>query len=109
MAYTIQTIVDMARKPLNDDDKVRASDATCLGYAIAALHLGINKRPDLFFGQFSALPDISALALTSNFPVDDMIAPAIADYITARVESGNDEAVLTERATMFFNLFKGGL
>lgn len=109
MAYTLQQVVDVARHPLNDDDKTRAPDATCLVYARAALHLLLNKRPDLYYGQFTSLPDISALALTSNFPVDDMLAPAVADYITARVESGNDEAVLTERATMFFGLFKAGL
>lgn len=109
MAYTIQTIVDIARKALNDDDKSRTSDATGLVYAKAGLHLLLNKRPDLFFGQYLVLPDISALTLSSTFPLDDMIAPPLADYITARAESGNDEAVLTERATMFFGLFKAGL
>lgn len=99
----------MARHPLNDDAKVRAPDATCLVYVKAALHLLLNKRPDLFFGQFTALPDIPALVVGSNFPVDDTYATAVADYIVARVESGNDEAVLAERAAMFFNLFKGGL
>ena len=109
MAYTLQQIVDIGRKPLNDDDKDRVTDATGLVYAQSGLQLLLNKRPDLYYGQFTSLPDISAMTLSSNFPLDDMIAPALADYITARAESGNDEAVLTERASMFFNLFKGGL
>ena len=87
-------------------DKLRVSDTTMLVYARQALLLLLSKRPDLFFGKFSALPDLSALGLTDSVPVNDMLSTAIADYITARSETGNDESVVEQRAVMFFGLFK---
>ena len=107
MSYTIQQVVDIGRVPLNDAAKTRVTDATMLIYGKQAIHLLLSKRPDLFFGRFLALPDISALVLASAFPVDDIIAPAVADYMTARAESANDESIVEERASMFFQLFKG--
>jgi len=107
MSYTLQAVVDMGRIPLNDDDKARMTDAMGLTFAKQGLQMVLSKRPDLFFGQYLALPDISALALGSSFPVDDIIAPAVADYITARAESRNDESIIEQRATMFYQLFKG--
>lgn len=107
MAYTMQQVIDIGRVPLNDAAKTRVSDATMLIYGRQAIHLLLSKRPDLFFGQFLALPNISALALGSNFPVDDIIAPAVADYMTARAESANDQSIVEERAAMFYQLFKG--
>ena len=107
MAYTMQTVINIARVPLNDAAKTRVTDATMLIYGRTAIQLLLSKRPDLFFGRFLALPDISALALGDAFPVDDIIAPAVADYMTARAESGNDESIVEERAAMFYQLFKG--
>lgn len=99
----------MGRIPLNDDDKARISDATALTFAMQGLQMLTQKRADLFIGQFLAMPDISALALGDVFPVDDNIAPAIADYITARAETRNDESIIEQRATMFFQLVRGQL
>ena len=104
----MQQVVDMGRIPLNDDDGQRVSDQTMLTYARNAIHLLLARRSDLFFGMFTAMPSISTLALTDAFPLDDMVAPAVADYCTARAESGNDESVIEQRATMFFSLFKEG-
>ncbi len=97
----------MGRIPLNDADKQRMPDSQGLTFARNALHLLRSKRPDLFFGMFLNMPDISALALGDPFPIDDSIAPAVADYVTARAESGNDESVIEQRASMFFELFRG--
>lgn len=105
MAYTMQQVVDKGRIPLNDADKARYSDLQLLGFAIDALLLLLNTRPDLFFGQFTSLPTITAL--TNGFPLPDTLAPAVADYVTARAESMNDESVLEQRAAAFFALFKG--
>ncbi|OGT02160.1 MAG: hypothetical protein A2143_00760 [Gallionellales bacterium RBG_16_57_15] len=107
MSYIVQNVLDKARIPLNDADKARASDTTLLSFFNDAVLLLRNKRPDIFMGQFLSLPE--NLAVGEVFPLPSEFVPPVADYITARVESGNDEAVLTERATMFFNLFKGGL
>lgn len=109
MAYTMQQVVDMGRIPLNDDAKTRMSDATGLTFAKQALQMLVIKRPDLFFGQYLAMPDISALVLGSNFPVEDRIAPAVADFITAKAETANDESIVEQRATMFFQLVRGQL
>ena len=106
MAYTMQQVVDGGREPLNDSDKVRYSDTTLLKFARNALHLLLSKRPDLFYGQFTALPAIATLALADPFPLDDGIAPAVSDYVTARAECSNDESVVEQRASLFFQLFR---
>ena len=105
--YTMQQIADKARIPLNDAAKVRKTDPQLLSYAVDALYLVLQKRPDLFIGQFTGLPDFSALILASPFPLDNAYASAVADYVTARCETENDEAVVEQRANLFFNLFKG--
>jgi len=102
----MQQVVDSGRYPLNDADKVRYTDTDLLVFARAALHLLLSKRPDLFFGRFTALPSISTLALGDSFPLDDSMEPAVADYITARAESVNDESVVDQRAALFFGLFR---
>lgn len=103
----MQQVIDIGRIPINDESKSRMTDATGLVFAKQGLHMLMSKRADLFFGKYLALPDISALTLASSFPVDDIIAPAIADYITARAETVNDESIIEQRATVFFGLFKG--
>lgn len=103
MAFTMQQVVDRARIPLNDADKVRYSDADLLGYANDAVKVLRRDRPDLFFGQFEALPGDKVLG--DNLPVDDEYFPAVCDYVTARAETKDDEAALQTRATLFFNLF----
>lgn len=111
MAFTMQELVDKARKPLNDKDKDRFSDADAtlfndlLGYANDALLLLRNKRPDLFIGSFSALPE--KLAIGATFPLPAEYVPPVVDYIVARAESHDDEHVISERAAAFFQLAAG--
>lgn len=107
-SYTMQQVVDMGRIPLNDDNKSRITDAVALTFARNAILMLLQRRPDLFYGRFLALPTIATLALTDTFPVDDTIAPAVADFITARSETRNDEAIVEQRAALFFSLFKEG-
>jgi len=109
MSYTMQKVVDKARIPINDVDKVRKTDADMLSYAIDALYMLQQRRPDLMFGLYLTLPDFTALALTSPFPLDNAYATAVADYVTARTETENDESVVEQRANLFFGLFKGQL
>lgn len=103
MAYTMQNVVDRARVPLNDDDKDRYSDDELLAYANDAVKVLRRERPDMFFGQFSALPGDKTLV--QNLPLDDEYFPAVCDYVTARAESKDDEAALQTRAAAFFSLF----
>lgn len=107
MAFTVQEVIDMGRIPLNDANKTRMSDATALVFFKQAMLMLQSKRPDMFFGRFLAMPDVSAMTLATVFPVEDIIAPAVADYITARAESGNDESIVEQRAQLFLQLFKG--
>jgi hypothetical protein len=101
---TMQNVVDIARIPLNDVDKVRYTDPELLGHANGALRLLRLKRPDIFFGQYSTAYADKALGAT--FPIDDMYIQAVADYATARCHAKEDEATMLEKASSFFALFK---
>lgn len=107
MSFTMQEVVDKGRFPINDDAKARFTDADLLAFANDAMLLLRNKRPDLFFGQFLTLATTEKLALGATFPLPGEYVPAVADYITARGETRNDESVLTERAAMFMKLLGG--
>lgn len=101
----MQNIVDRGRVPLNDDGKVRFTDPQLLSFGVDGIYVLRQKRPDLFFGQFAALP--RELAVGDPFPLPEEYAPAVQDYITARAETRNSEADLEQRASAFFALFKG--
>ena len=105
MSYVMQDVIDIARQPLNDSSKTRYSDAVLLSYAISALLMLRNKRPDLFFGSFDSLPAMTNLTVSSNLPIDDEYAQPVADYVTARASSHDDDHVVSERAKLFFELF----
>ena len=97
MAFTVQQVIDRARVPLNDAAKTRYSDAEMTVYANDAYYLLRRYRSDLFLGQWTTLP--STLALDDEFPsVNIMYLPSIADYVTARAEFKDDEAVIAQRA-----------
>lgn len=104
MAYTMRQVVDRARIPLNDASKTRYSDDDLLGYANAAVKELQRERPDLFFGQFSALPGDKLIG--ENLPIDDRYMQPIADYVAARAELVDDEAAMQTKAGSFFALFK---
>lgn len=109
MSFTFQEVVDRARVPLNDVDKVRYPDSELLNYGIDAYLLLRRYRPDLFLSAWT-LPTWSALALGSTFPAGpDEYFPIIADYITARAEFKDDEHSVAQRAQAFYALFTGGI
>jgi hypothetical protein len=83
MASTYQSIVDLARTPLNDDDKVRYTDATLLLYANHGILQILKRRPDLFVGQFGSLPAGDA-TLDDTFSLPAGYIQTLADYVTAR-------------------------
>lgn len=107
MAYTVQQLIDKARLPLNDADKVRLTDVELLGYANDAFLRIRKKRPDLFLGMWNILP--SELAVTDYFPVTDEYVPIVADYITGRAEMKDDEHVNSARAAEFVKMFVDSL
>ncbi|MEO9231625.1 MAG: hypothetical protein ABI216_22105 [Devosia sp.] len=104
MAFTYQSVVDLARIPLNDDDKARYSDSKLLSFANQGVLAFAKRRPDEFIGQFNSLPTGEAL-LADLLPVDVGYVQTIADYITARAEMTDDEHADSGRAVLFSNLF----
>lgn len=104
MAFTYRSVIDLARIPLNDDDKARYSDSTLLSFANQGMLTFSKRRPDEFIGQFSALPNGEA-ALNDPLPIDVGYVQTIADYVTARAEMTDDEHADSGRAVLFSNLF----
>ena len=107
MAVTYQQVCDLGRLPLNDDDKDRYTDAQLLLYAQTGIALLIDKRPDLFFGDYAALPDPFDDVIGDNIPIDVRYKQALADYVTAGAETHDDENILAQRAQLFFQLAAG--
>src|SRR3990172_618823 len=111
MSFTMQDLVDKAKKQFNEIEKDRFSDGVAtlfndlLGYANDAILLLRNKRPDLFIGSFAALPE--KLSIGATFPLPAEYVIPVVDYVVARAELHDDEHVLSERATVFFQLANG--
>ncbi|SHL42766.1 hypothetical protein SAMN05216428_102373 [Nitrosospira sp. Nsp11] len=104
MAFTYQSVVDLARIPLNDADGARYTDETLLAFVNHGLLVVVKRRPDLFVGNFSNLPT-GEKTLTDAFPLPAEYIQLIADYVTFRAESADDEHVNSGRAAAFANLF----
>lgn len=100
---TLQTVVDLAREPLNDADKDRYTDAQLLVHAIHGLLTAYRNRYDLFMGG-GTIPTL-AMTLASTFPLPDEYLQVIADYVTARAESRDDEHVNSGRMAGFATVF----
>lgn len=108
---TLQDVMDLARQPMNDakdaggsDAQCRTSDATLLKYTIQALLHAFRMRGDLFVGSYLNPPSL-AWTKTQTFPLADEYIEPISDYVTARVESNDDEFVSNSRAAAFYALF----
>lgn len=106
MPLTYQYVVDSARIPLNDEDKVRYADSTLLLLANHAMQTLSARRPDLFIGQFSSLPDGEA-ELSDPFPLEAPYAMTLTDWVTARAEMIDDEHANSGRALAFMQLLSG--
>lgn len=104
MAFTYQSVIDLARIPLNDADKVRVSDATLLSFANQSVLQLLKRRPDLFIGSFSSLPTGQAV-LGDQFPLTAQYVQTVADYITFRAETIDDEKMNSGRSLAFAQLF----
>lgn len=103
MSFTYQDVVDLARVPLNDEDKARYSDGTLMMYTNSAILSLCQRRPDLFIGQFGNLPTGQA-DLTDIFPLPAAYTVTLSDYVTARAEMIDDEHANTGRAAAFMQL-----
>ena len=104
MPFTYQSVVDLARIPLNDADQARYPDSTLLLFLNHALLQILKRRPDLFIGQFDS-PLQGQNGLADAFPLPAEYVQTIADYVTARAEMTDDEHVNSGRAGVFLQLF----
>lgn len=104
MAFTYQSVVDLARIPLNDTDKVRYTDAQLMLFANHGMLAMIKRRPDLFIGQYHNLPTGEAV-LNDPFPIEPAYAQLVADWVVARAEMADDEHANSGRSMAFVNLF----
>lgn len=105
MAFTYQSVIDLARIPLNDVAKDRYDDATLMAFANQGMVALVKRRPDKFIGQFAALPT-GENAAADPFPLPQDVQ-LLADWITARAELTDDEHVNSGRAAAFAQLFGG--
>lgn len=104
---TIQSVIDLARLDINDSDKVRYPDADLLRYANDGIAKALTMRPDLNYGNYSnAYAD---LALTADFPLPLEYRSAVATFITAMAQFGDDPFVVEQRAIQGLKMYLSGL
>jgi hypothetical protein len=108
MIYTAQQLVDHARIPLQDNAKVRYTDAVLLTYLNDAVRLTLKNRPDLFIGNWAAF-DGADLTLTDPVPIPALYRSAVSDYIAGRAELTDDEYSENNRSVMLIQSFLLGL
>ena len=104
MAFTYQSVCDLARIPLNDEGKDRVTDAALLAFANHGMLQILKRRPDLFVGQYASLPS-GENALVDAFPLPAGYVQTLADYCTFRAETIDDEKMSSGRSLAFAQLF----
>jgi hypothetical protein len=100
---TMQSVIDLARLDLNDDDKVRHPDTALLVFANNFIQESINQRPDWFFAIANNLPS-PTLALGAQFPVAETHMRACADYVIARANLRGTEESRMDAAAAYMQL-----
>lgn len=106
MARTVAEAVTSARGTLQDRDAVRVSTPDLEGFALDALNMIRNDRPDLFLGSWGAIAPVTG---TAALPLDDQFFRPVVDYMIARAETQDDEAVNSARAELMAKLAGGFL
>ena len=104
MTFTYQSVMNLARIPLNDADQARYPDSVLLLLLDHAVLQILKRRPDLFIGQFGSSHG-GQNGPGAIFPLPPEYAQTVADYVTARAEMADDEHVNSGRALAFMQLF----
>lgn len=107
MAKTAGDVLTSARFTLNDAAKRRGGDTEALTYVVDALNTIRNERPDLFIG--SGWVAIESITTGTYLPIDSQFFRPIVDYVIARLETKDAEAVLTARVKLMADLAGGFL
>ncbi len=105
MPATAQKVLDRARIPLNDDEKIRYLDNELLVYLNEGVQCLRRDRPDLFIGSLGN--DIADIVLNDTLSLSPMHIQSLADYITARAESKDADMSDQGRAAAFLALSRG--
>lgn len=103
----MQELCDRARIPLNDEDKARYADSLLLGFANGAIRRAFEVRPDLRLGSYAT--EYTDLALSAAFPLPARLFQPVADYMTGRANTIDDEEGNAARAAAFMQLFESTL
>lgn len=104
---TFQQIIDSARVALQDDAKVRYSDANLLEYAIDGVLEARKLRPDFFIGGYTTVA--TTYALSDAVPLPAIYAAFIKDFVVFKAEIRDDEYAVDGRAAAMLARFKSGL
>jgi hypothetical protein len=104
MARTATQVLASARYTMNDAAKRRLPDTEGLTYVVDALNTVKNARPDLFIGSWDA---IDAIALDDPLPLESQFFRPVVDFVIARAETKDAEAVNNARAKLLAE-FGGG-
>lgn len=105
MAKTAGDVLTSARYTLNDAAKRRMGDTEGLTYVVDALNTIRNERPDLFIG--SGWEAIESTTTGASLPIDSQFFRPVVDYVIARAETKDAEAVLAARAKLMADLAGG--
>jgi hypothetical protein len=106
MARTASQVLASARTTMNDAAKRRLPDTEGLTYVVDALNTVKNARPDLFIGNWGA---IETIGLNDNLPLDSQFFRPVVDFVIARAETKDVEAVQNARAKLLADLGGGFL
>lgn len=107
MTRTVAEVITSAVKTLNDEDQVRYTEPEQIGFVVDALNMVRNMRPDLFIGNMAT--PFGTLTTASVLPLDEQFFRPIVDYVIARCEMKDDEAVNSGRADLMAKLSAGFL
>lgn len=114
---TVQEIMDLARLDLNDlatgTIVPRYAQSDLLKYANDGIARAVRLRPDLRFGSYGTgtgtASDYTDLTTASTFPLDLLYRPAVAAYIVARAEEGDDAFANQAKADQSLIAYMKGL
>jgi hypothetical protein len=104
---TMQDVLNRSRIPLNDDEKIRYTDERALEFANTAIARAYQVRPDLRFGSYGTA--FTPLAVGADFPLPYQHVQSVADYVTGRLQTIDEEATAAEKAVAYMSAFESAL
>jgi hypothetical protein len=99
----MQQVVDLARKDLNDADKVAYTDPDLLEHANAGIREAYQIRPDLRLGNYAT--PIANKAIGEDFPLSDDYKRAVADFVIGRASAVDADHVDSGRVPAYIKSF----